>query len=66
MQFFLTSYYQIQTYIMVSSKIWSSTTANNNRNIVIKNKFWPQQHIRMISEASCDPEDWSNGWQIQF
>ncbi len=53
-------------YIMVSSKIWSSTTANNNRNIVIKNVFDHNISIRMISEASCDPEDWSNGWQIQF
>ncbi len=22
--------------------------------------FWSNQHIRMISEGSCDTEDWSN------
>ncbi len=26
----------------------------------IDNKFL-EQHIRMISKGSCDPEDWSNG-----
>ncbi len=29
--------------------------------IIIRNVSWsPNQHIRMISEASCDTEDWSN------
>ncbi len=29
--------------------------------IIIKNVFWAaNQHIRMISEGSCDTEDWSN------
>ncbi len=28
---------------------------------IIKKKSWTaNQHIRMISEASCDTEDWSN------
>ncbi len=27
-----------------------------------KKMFWAaKQHIRMISEESCDTEDWSNG-----
>ncbi len=31
---------------------------NNNNN---KNVYWTaNQHIRMISEGSCDTEDWSN------
>ncbi len=37
-------------------KIWSSTTF-----IIIRNVSWAAyQHIRMISEESCDTEDWSN------
>ncbi len=29
--------------------------------IIIRNYSWAvNQHIRMISEGSCDPEDWSN------
>ncbi len=29
--------------------------------IIIRNVSWaPNQHIRMISEGSCDTEDWSN------
>jgi len=44
--------------IMVSSKILSSTTAFN---IDSNNVSWAEnQHIRMISEGSCDTEDWSN------
>ncbi len=38
---------------MVSTKIWSSNTDNNQ-------KWASNQHIRMISEGSCDTEDWSN------
>ncbi len=27
----------------------------------------PNHHIRMISEGSCDTEDWSNGcWKFSF
>ncbi len=29
--------------------------------IIIRNVYWvSNQHIRMISEGSCDTEDWSN------
>ncbi len=43
---------------MVSTKIWSSTSIFNIDN---KNVSWAaNQHIRMISEDSCDTEDWSN------
>ncbi len=39
-------------------KIWNSTTVNK---IIIRNVSWAaNQHIRMISEGSCDTEDWSN------
>ncbi len=36
--------------------------------MVIRNVTWaPNQHIRMISEGSCDTEDWSNGcWKFSF
>ncbi len=27
---------------------------------------WANQHIRMISEGSCDTEDWSNEWKFSF
>ncbi len=40
----------------VSTKILSSTTL-----IIIGNVSWAaNQHIRMISEVSCDTKDWSN------
>ncbi len=44
---------------MVLTKILSSTTVFNNDN---NKMFFKQknQHIRMISEGSCDTEDWSN------
>ncbi len=42
---------------MVSTKMWSSTTDFN----IDDNVSWAEnQHIRMISEGSCDTEDWSN------
>ncbi len=29
--------------------------------MIIRNVFWAEnQYIRMISEGSCDTEDWSN------
>ncbi len=29
--------------------------------LIIRNVYWEAyQHIRMISEGSCDTEDWSN------
>ncbi len=37
--------------VSVSTEIWSSTTVFNIDN---------NQYIRMISEGSCDTEDWSN------
>ncbi len=44
---------------MVSTKILSSTTVFNTDN---NNVCWAtNQHIRMISEGSCDTEDLSNG-----
>jgi len=46
-------------FISVSTKIFSSTTAFNIHNMkkcfLVRN-----QHIRMISEGSCDAKDWSN------
>ncbi len=42
---------------MVSTKILNSTTL-----IIIRNV----QHIRMISEGSCDTEDWSDEHYIFF
>ncbi len=45
---------------MISTKIWSSRTISKLI-IIIRNAFWAaNQHIRMISEGSCDTEDWSN------
>jgi len=44
--------------ITVSAEIWSSTTVfniDNNHNV-----YWAANHIRVISEGSCDTEDWSN------
>ncbi len=40
----------------------------NNWAPVITDYNWvPNQHIRMISEGSCDTEDWSNGsWKFSF
>ncbi len=41
--------------ITFTTKIWSSTT------LIIMNVSWTSnQHIVMISEGSCDTEDWSN------
>ncbi len=45
--------------ITVSTKILSSTTDFNVDNINNK-KYFLSQHIRIISEGSCDTEDWSN------
>ncbi len=29
--------------------------------VILRNVSWaPNQHFRMISEGSCDTEDWSN------
>ncbi len=43
---------------MISTKNLSSTVVLN---IDDKNVSWAvNQHIRMISEGSCDTEDWSN------
>ncbi len=54
MLFFLTVYY-----IMVLTKIWNKTTIFNIDNI--RNvSCAANQNIRMISEGSCDTEDWSN------
>ncbi len=41
--------------------MWSSTTVFNIDNYNINNVCWAaNQHIVMISEGSCDTEDWSN------
>ncbi len=35
--------------------------------IIIRNIYWAPSHFRMISEGSCDTEDWSNGcWKCSF
>ncbi len=41
--------------IMVSTKTWSSTLLST-----LMIEMFLNQHIRMISEGSCDTEDWSN------
>ncbi len=47
----------LQIRIMISSKTLRSTAVFNIGN----NVSWAaNQHIRMISEGSCDTEDWSN------
>ncbi len=54
MLFFLTVYY-----IMVLTKIWNKTTIfnlDNNKKCFLRSK----SEYRMISEGSCDTEDWSN------
>ncbi len=33
---------------------------DNNKTIIINVSWAPKFYIRMISEGSCDPEDWSN------
>ncbi len=55
----------IKGYITVSTKLLSSTTVFNFDN---KKVSWaPKQHIKMISEGSCDTEDWSNDcWKFSF
>ncbi len=46
--------------MLFSQKILSYTAVFNIDNKIYI--FWaPNQHIRMISEGSCDTEDWSNG-----
>ncbi len=50
-----------QKCITVSTKILSSTIVNNKTLIIIRNVSWAaNQYIRLISEGSCDTEDWSN------
>ncbi len=40
---------------------------HNIFNIDNKDSWAENQHIRMISEGSCDTEDWSNGcWKFSF
>ncbi len=36
--------------------------------LIIRNVSWaPNQHIKMISEGSCDTENWSKGfWNVSF
>ncbi len=47
------------SYIYTSNlKFWSVRFFYKNRNL--KNKTMFLEHIRMISEGSCDTEDWSN------
>ncbi len=48
----------------IPTKILNSTTLFN---IVQKKSWTPNLHIRMISEGSCDTEDWNNGcWKFSF
>ncbi len=46
--------------IMVSMKILSCTNVLNIDNISWNISWASNQHIKMISEGSCDTEDWSN------
>ncbi len=39
---------------------WCNIDKMNAMLIIIKKNSWANQHIRMISEGSCDTEDWSN------
>jgi len=47
---------------MVSTKILHSKTFSHIDN----NKKSPNQHCRIISEGSCDTEDWSNDADNSF
>ncbi len=45
------------------STIWATgklTDTDNNKNVFVNVSWVVNQHIRMISEGSCDTEDWSN------
>ncbi len=51
--------------IMVSTNIWLFSTFiinifNNGVPIITDDNWAANQYIRMISEGSCDTEDWSN------
>ncbi len=35
---------------------------DNNKKCLLSRK----SHIKMISEGSCDTEDWSNDWKCSF
>ncbi len=41
----------------INDLIWIDFNIDNNNN---NNPWAPNQHIRIISEGSCDTEDWSN------
>ncbi len=46
---------------MDSTTIFNINNKNNNVNNNYNNVSWAtNQHIRMISEGSCDTEDWRN------
>ncbi len=49
---------------MDSTEILSSTTVFNI--IIIRIVSWVNQHIRKISEGSCDIQFWSNDAEIQL
>ncbi len=53
-------------YPVFHKTVFSSTTISTL--IIIRNVSWAaNQHIRMISEGSCDTEDWSNDcWKFSF
>ncbi len=57
-------YQRILKKVTVSTKILSSTVFNiDNKKCFLSSN----QHIRMISEGSCDTLDWSNGcWKFRF
>ncbi len=59
------SFYSSKDISLFLQKMSSSITVFNFDN---KKVSWaPKQHIKMISEGSCDTEDWSNDfWRFIF
>ncbi len=50
-----------------SAKVLEKYIFNTITLIIINVSWAPNQHIRMISEGSCDTEDWSNDcWKFSF
>ncbi len=51
-----------------TASLLNSILKFNFNSIIIRNVSWAANlRIRMISEGSCDTEDWSNGcWKFSF
>ncbi len=52
---------EINVFYLVFTKILSSKTVQLFSTLIRRNVSWAaNQHIRLISEESCDTDDWSN------